>query len=103
MYLFHLLAILYFGFIYTENKDKFEGVYQIDSLQGYTLTFDIFRDKLIFKRFNIKRNYFKFISINYEQYYIESVSSNKRCQRIIIMFYYQIKKIRYKRKYLEYY
>ena len=78
MHLFHLLPILYFGLIYTENKDKFEGVYQIDSLLGYTLAIDVFRNKLIFKRFNIKGHYFKFISINYEQYYIESVSSNKR-------------------------
>ena len=78
MKLFHLLLILFFGFIYTENQEEFEGVYQINSLMGYTLTIDIPRNKLVFKRFNIKGHYFKFIPINSPQYYIESIISNKR-------------------------
>jgi len=44
---------------------------------GYTLTFDILRNKLIFKKFNIKGHYFKFIPINSPLYYIESIISNK--------------------------
>jgi len=77
MNLFHLLLILYFGFIFNVEKENFEGVYQIDSLMGYTLTFDILKNKLIFKKINIKGHYFKFIPINSTQYYIESVTSNK--------------------------
>ena len=78
MSFFYLLLIFYFGFIFAEIKDIFEGVYQIDSLKGYTLTASILANKLIFKRTNIKGHYFKFISVNSEQYYIESVTANKR-------------------------
>ena len=78
MNLFVLLLILYFGLIFNEEKEKFEGIYQINSLMGYTLAFDIFRKKLIFKSLLLKNHYFRIIPINSEEYYIESVNANKR-------------------------
>ena len=78
MNLFVLLLILYFGLIFNEEKEKFEGVYQINSLMGYTLAVDIFRMKLILKSLYLKNHYFRTIPINSEEYYIESVNVNKR-------------------------
>ena len=78
MNLFHLLLILYFRFILNEEKERLDGIYQINSFLGYTLSVDIFRMKLIFKKFNVKNHYFRIVPINFDQYYIESITLNKR-------------------------
>ena len=68
------ILIIYFRFIYNAEKDFSEGVYQIDSLFGFTLYINIFDMKLAFKRKFLKYHFFRLIPFNSNQYYIESAT-----------------------------
>ena len=73
-----LILIIYFRFIYNNEKDFSEGVYQIDSLLGLTLVINALDMRIIFKRNFLKNYFFRLIPLNLNQYYIESVTLNKR-------------------------
>ena len=55
-----LILIIYFRFIYNKEKDLSEGVYQIDSLFGFTLCVIIF-GILAFKRKFLENYFFRLI------------------------------------------
>ena len=69
-----LLNIIY-------SDDKFKGVYFINSnrfsLKLFINNFSFFF-KAIYKIGGLNKFYFRFISLNSNSYYIESISSNKR-------------------------
>ena len=73
-----LILVIYTRLIINEETEKFEGVYKIDSILGFTLAVDIYQYILIFRKNYAKNCVFRLVPFNSEQFLIESQAFNRR-------------------------